>query len=80
MAGAINNVYVARQFARSLGDGGVEVAAKLERAWEFIQAAGYCARGRDGVCGAGDGAEPGAAGLRAIDGVLCAEKRAGAVE
>lgn len=49
VAGAINNVYVAHRFAENL-DGGeanlaIEVAAKVERAWEFIQMAGYSAVG-----------------------------------
>ncbi|KQB83385.1 hypothetical protein [Corynebacterium oculi] len=46
VAGAVNNVYVAHRFAENLdGEGGVEVAAKVERAWEFIQMAGYSAVG-----------------------------------
>lgn len=44
VAGAVNNVYVAHRFAESLDDAAagmsMEVAAKVERAWEFIQVAG----------------------------------------
>ncbi|MCH6197348.1 hypothetical protein MHT86_07560 [Corynebacterium mastitidis] len=45
LAGAANNVYVAHRHAQTMDAAvaGPELAAKVERAWEFMQAAGCCA-------------------------------------